>query len=262
MAQIQQEIDNIIAANIPIQIIEMERKKAEELYTKSPVNHTFIYDKYPIPESVTELRICLINGVNVNCCGGNHLNTTGELQKLLVIKSKNRSKKKEYEFEFVCHDGATEYLARQVAALEKLHASKTKLKPTADSNGASNNTASKETVAPTTIDPMTAAELAAAKASPMFSQWRASTPTASARAAGEHISAIILPHFSSLLNPETLKTHGINDLSKLQEALTDVNHPFHKKILESLVPRLDRRLTIYGNECYTDGFAAGKSSGK
>jgi hypothetical protein len=191
------------------------------------------------------------------------LNSTGELQKLIIIKTKNRSKKKEYEFEFVCHDGAAEYLARQAAALEKLNSSKSKVKSnnsTADGNNTdapkANNSATKQT---TTINPLYVSEIAAAKASPMFSQWTAGTPTSSCKTAAEHINSIIIPQFANALNPGNLTSLGINDLNELHQALCNPSSTCHKKLSEALLSRLDRRLTMYGNECYTEGFNAGKS---
>jgi hypothetical protein len=262
LAKIQEEINNIIAADLPIQIIEMERKEAEERFTKSPVNHTYIYDKYPIPDTVAQLRICLIENVNVNCCGGEHLSRTGELQKLLIIKTKNRSKKKEYEFEFVCHDAATEYQARQAATLEKLHSLKSKGKPDLNNQTENPSTKSDNKSTATTVNPAFAAEIAATKTSPMFAHWVGGTQTASARTTAEHISTVILPQLTSLLTPDNLKASGINDLNELHKAFSDPKHPLHLKFSESLLPRLDRRLIMYGNECYTEGFNAGKSNGK
>ncbi|GAM25891.1 hypothetical protein SAMD00019534_090660 [Acytostelium subglobosum LB1] len=48
--KIEQEANRVIKENLPFNVFTMERKAAEEKYTKDKVNNTYIYDKFPVPE--------------------------------------------------------------------------------------------------------------------------------------------------------------------------------------------------------------------
>lgn len=55
--RIEELANQKIKENVEIEIIKIGRKEAEEKFTKQPVNNTFIYDKFPVPDSVTELTL-------------------------------------------------------------------------------------------------------------------------------------------------------------------------------------------------------------
>jgi len=112
----EQDILNIQnAANDKIKekvnIIEsvMKRAEAEERY-KNKVNHTFIYDKFPVPASITELNIIEIPEWNVNCCKGPHVKNTSDLGALLILQNKFRPKKNEWEIKFIIGQDALDEL--------------------------------------------------------------------------------------------------------------------------------------------------------
>jgi len=87
----------------------MKRTEAEERY-KNKVNNTFIYDKFPVPASITELNIIEIPEWNVNCCKGPHVKNTSDLGALLILQNKFRPKKNEWEIKFITGKDALEEL--------------------------------------------------------------------------------------------------------------------------------------------------------
>ena len=77
IAQIEALANQCIAANLPVLILTMKRSEAEARFAAG-VNgtgllhlNTGIYDKFPVPEAVSELRILLIEDWNVNCTARN-----------------------------------------------------------------------------------------------------------------------------------------------------------------------------------------------
>eukprot|EP01132_Coremiostelium_polycephalum_P000803 gene803-998_t len=97
---IEAEANKIIKQNLPLNVITLDRKLAEETYRNNPVNNTFIYDKFPVPESVTTLTLVEIKDWNVNCCPATHLKTTGEIGSIKIAGINHRPQKKELEFRF------------------------------------------------------------------------------------------------------------------------------------------------------------------
>jgi len=60
--EIEELANQKVKENVDIEIIKIGRKEAEEKYRREPVNNTFIYDKFPVPDSVTELSLVHIKG--------------------------------------------------------------------------------------------------------------------------------------------------------------------------------------------------------
>lgn len=65
----------------------LPRKQAEAL---SPVNHTGIYDAFPVPASVDQLRVVTIPDWTTNACIGPHSTTTAVAEALVVTKTRSR----------------------------------------------------------------------------------------------------------------------------------------------------------------------------
>ncbi len=103
-SKIENVANDIIAADIPVREFVMERKAAEEKYQKEKVNHTYIYDAFPVPDSLTELNLVEIKDININCCPGPHLSSTGRLKALTLSKVNSKGAKK-VQFSFVVGDG-------------------------------------------------------------------------------------------------------------------------------------------------------------
>jgi len=100
VTEIEGLANEIIREDVKVEVLKMGRKEAEERYRKEPVNGTFIYDKFPVPESVTELTLIHIKDWNINCCPSEHLSTTGEMGGIKILNLNHRPSKNELEFSF------------------------------------------------------------------------------------------------------------------------------------------------------------------
>ncbi|HLD05017.1 MAG TPA: alanyl-tRNA editing protein [Candidatus Nanoarchaeia archaeon] len=83
-----------ILENIPIHTLEMDRTEAETEFGST------IYDKFPVPSHIRQLRLVQIKDWNINCCIGNHTSTTGEIGRIQILKYRYRDTKKELEISF------------------------------------------------------------------------------------------------------------------------------------------------------------------
>ena len=97
----QDEIDEIerlsnakIKEDVPVKILKLHREEAEKKFGR------IIYDKFEVPKHITELSVLVIENWNINCCNGNHTNTTGELGSIKIRKTDFRNSKKELEIGF------------------------------------------------------------------------------------------------------------------------------------------------------------------
>ena len=94
IAEIEKLSNDKIAENVEIRHFDMSRKDAEEKYG------TKIYDKFPVPPHITELKILEIPDWNINCCIGTHTKTIGEIRKIKIKKVKFRNAKQQVELSF------------------------------------------------------------------------------------------------------------------------------------------------------------------
>ena len=92
--RIEEEANNKIRENVPVEALEMERSEAEARWGD------LIYDVFPIPESITRLSICHIEDWNVNACNKNHTVSTGETGVLKISKSRFRNSKRVLELSY------------------------------------------------------------------------------------------------------------------------------------------------------------------
>ena len=93
--RIQELVNRKIQEKSEILIHHIDRKEAEKKWGDD------IYDLFPLPESVTDLLVLEIPDWNLNCCGGRHLNHTGELNSVLLNKFKFRENKCLLEISFI-----------------------------------------------------------------------------------------------------------------------------------------------------------------
>ncbi|KAK5575123.1 hypothetical protein RB653_010379 [Dictyostelium firmibasis] len=98
--KIEQEANLIIKQNLEFKTFKIDKKEAESKYKSNLVNNTYIYDKFPVPESVTELSLVELENWNINCCPAVHLKTTGEIGGIKIGGINHRPAKKELEFRF------------------------------------------------------------------------------------------------------------------------------------------------------------------
>jgi alanyl-tRNA synthetase len=83
-----------ISENVEIQVLKMHRKEAEEKFGN------LMYDKFPVPSHIQDLTIINLPDWNVNCCIGQHTETTGEIGTLRIRKTRYRDARKELEIGF------------------------------------------------------------------------------------------------------------------------------------------------------------------
>jgi len=59
-----------------------------------------------VPQSVKLLNVVLIDDWNVNCCGGTHCKTTGEVPPIKILRTNFRANKNEVQFVFTFQDSS------------------------------------------------------------------------------------------------------------------------------------------------------------
>ena len=92
--KIQEKIDEKIAEDAGIEIHKVNRKEAEERWGD------WIYDKFPLPESIQELSVFFLPDWNVNACNKEHTKTTGEVGSIKITKTRYRNSKQVLEVSY------------------------------------------------------------------------------------------------------------------------------------------------------------------
>ena len=95
---IEKEANRKIAEGAEVLEFEMERKEAEMHFRDS------IYDLFPVPSTVTMLKIVRIPDWNINCCVERHVKTTSLVGPIRLDRTRFRKSKKELEIEFELAD--------------------------------------------------------------------------------------------------------------------------------------------------------------
>ncbi len=93
-AEIQRLVDQKIGEDARIEVMEMSRSDAETRFGD------YIYDKFPLPESIQTLTVFHLPGWNVNACNKTHTQTTGEVGKVTISKIRHRGGKGVLEVSF------------------------------------------------------------------------------------------------------------------------------------------------------------------
>jgi alanyl-tRNA synthetase len=94
MTRIEEEANDKVAEGAEVLEFEMEREEAEGHFGDS------IYDLFPVPSSVTRLRIVRIPDWNINCCNERHVESTLQVGSIKLGTPRYRNSKKELEVEF------------------------------------------------------------------------------------------------------------------------------------------------------------------
>jgi alanyl-tRNA synthetase len=97
VAKVEEEANRKIKEDTTLEELEIERTEAEELWGDA------IYDLFPLPPSITRLKILHIPGWNVNACNKTHTRTTGEIGRLEIAKTRYRATKQQLEISFDIH---------------------------------------------------------------------------------------------------------------------------------------------------------------
>jgi alanyl-tRNA synthetase len=106
--QIENTANEVVQRNLPIDINVFERSNAEEKYTFR------IYQGGAVPSN--QVRIVNINGWDVEACGGTHVNKTGDIGLIKIIKTE-RIQDGVVRLEFVSGNNALQYVQSQDSQL-------------------------------------------------------------------------------------------------------------------------------------------------
>ena len=91
---IQRQVDLKIMEDAPIELHRMNRKDAEERWGD------WIYDKFPLPDTIQEISIFHLPEWNVNACNKQHTASTGEVGSIKITKTRYRNSKNVLEVSF------------------------------------------------------------------------------------------------------------------------------------------------------------------
>ena len=94
LTEIQTKVDEKIAEDAVIEIHELSRKDAEERWGD------WIYDKFPLPESIQQLSVLYLPDWNVNACNKQHTETTGQVGSIRITKTRYRNSKQVLEVSY------------------------------------------------------------------------------------------------------------------------------------------------------------------
>ncbi|MDA4128573.1 MAG: alanyl-tRNA editing protein [Thaumarchaeota archaeon] len=99
LARISEEANRKITENAEVVQFEMERGEAMQHFGDS------IYDLFPVPASVTILKLVNIPDWNVNCCVAKHVESTSDVGTISVDRARFRNSRREVEIEFHVESG-------------------------------------------------------------------------------------------------------------------------------------------------------------
>ncbi|MBI3859074.1 MAG: alanyl-tRNA editing protein [Thaumarchaeota archaeon] len=98
LARVEEAANRKVSEGAEVLEFEMERQEAEGHFGKQ------IYDLFPVPETVTRLKLVRIPDWNINCCVEAHLDSTSEVGRIRLGKPRFRNSRKELELEFELTD--------------------------------------------------------------------------------------------------------------------------------------------------------------
>jgi alanyl-tRNA synthetase len=98
LQRIEKEANHKVTEGTEILEFEMDRQEAENHFGDE------IYDLFPVPASVTRLKLVRIPDWNVNCCVERHLETTAAIGRVKLERTRFRNSRKELELEFRVSD--------------------------------------------------------------------------------------------------------------------------------------------------------------
>jgi alanyl-tRNA synthetase len=94
VARIEREANYKVSEGAEVVEFEMEKDEAEGHFGDA------MYDLFPVPSSVTRLRIVRIPEWNINCCMENHVDNTSQVGRIRLGAPRFRNSRRELEFEF------------------------------------------------------------------------------------------------------------------------------------------------------------------
>ncbi|MGP8126092.1 MAG: alanyl-tRNA editing protein [Nitrososphaerales archaeon] len=94
IARIERAANDKVFEGAEVVEFEMDKDEAEGHFGDA------IYDLFPVPSSVTRLRIVRIPEWNINCCIENHVDNTTQVGRIRLGKPRFRNSRRELELEF------------------------------------------------------------------------------------------------------------------------------------------------------------------
>ena len=94
VTRIEDLANSKIKEDAPVEVTDMERTEAEELWGDA------IYDLFTIPPAITRLSILHIPGWNVNACNKQHTLTTAQIGRLTITKTRHSATNKLLEISY------------------------------------------------------------------------------------------------------------------------------------------------------------------
>ncbi len=94
VARIEQAANGKVSEGAEVVEFEMEKDEAEGHFGNA------IYDLFPVPSSVTRLKIVRIPEWNINCCIEKHVDNTSQVGRIRLGVPRFRNSRKELELPF------------------------------------------------------------------------------------------------------------------------------------------------------------------
>lgn len=94
MARVEELANEKIREDALVEVFEIDRTDAEMRWGDA------IYDLFPLPASITRLKIFHLPGWNVNACNKEHTKTTGEIGSLKIKKTRYRANRQQLEISY------------------------------------------------------------------------------------------------------------------------------------------------------------------
>ena len=98
IAEIGRLANEKIQEDSEIDVYEMSRGDAEARWGD------LIYDKWPLPDHIQRVKVFLLPGWNVNCCGNEHTKRTGAVGSIRITKARYRNSKGVLEVSYDLED--------------------------------------------------------------------------------------------------------------------------------------------------------------
>ena len=94
ITRIERAANDKVSEGAEVVEFEMEKDEAEGHFGAA------IYDLFPVPSSVTRLRIVRIPDWNINCCIEGHVDNTSQVGRIRLGTPRFRNSRRELELEF------------------------------------------------------------------------------------------------------------------------------------------------------------------
>ena len=98
IAEIGRRANEKIEENAAIEVYQMSRSDAEARWGD------WIYDKWPLPDHIQQVKVFHLPDWNVNCCGYEHPERTGVVGSIRITKARYRNRKGVLEVSYDLED--------------------------------------------------------------------------------------------------------------------------------------------------------------